>query len=185
MEDLAAALEQREARRHRHESLHGETDAEEGEQQAVKAKPDEVTHQRVLEASLSGDLLPFLSLFADDAVVMPNNDTTLFGKAELQAWWEDYFRTFRITSSVETERDIRVAGDQAFERHAFSVTIVPKRQGAKIRDDIRSLIVWKRDSDGIWKISQQIWNSVKPVGAGTNRYMTHLLEKKTRQRPTP
>jgi hypothetical protein len=77
-----------------------------------------------------------------------------------------------------------VAGDQAFERHGFSVTIVPKRQGAKIRDDIRTLIVWKRDPAGNWKIAQQIWNSVKPVGAGTNRYMTHLLEKKTRGRPS-
>jgi uncharacterized protein (TIGR02246 family) len=152
---------------------------------SVNTQPTEVTHQRILEASLSGDLVPFLSLFADDAIVMPNNDTTLFGKEELKAWWEDYFQTFRITSSVETERDIRVTGDRAFERHGFSVTIVPKRQGARIRDDIRSLIVWKRDDDGNWKITQHIWNSVKPVGAGTNRYMTHMLDKKTRERPKP
>jgi hypothetical protein len=65
------------------------------------------------------------------------------------------------------------------------VTIVPKRQGARIRDDIRSLIVWKRDGDGTWKITQHIWNSVKPVGAGTNRFMTHMLDKKTRERPKP
>jgi uncharacterized protein (TIGR02246 family) len=146
-----------------------------------QGQPTEITHQRILEASLSGELMPFLSLYAEDAVVMPNNETTLYGKTELKAWWEEYFETFRITSSVETERAINVAGNQAFERHGFTVTIVPKRQGAKIRDDIRSLIVWKREADGAWKIARHIWNSVKPVGEGTNRYMTHILEKKTRQ----
>jgi uncharacterized protein (TIGR02246 family) len=149
------------------------------------AQPTEITHQRILEASLSGDLTAFLALFADDAVVMPNNDSTICGRAELKAWWEEYFQSFRITSSVETERDVTVAGDQAFERHSFSVTIVPKARGAKIRDDIRSLIVWKRDPEGYWKISQHIWNSVKPVGAGTNRYMTHMLDKKTRTDQPP
>jgi uncharacterized protein (TIGR02246 family) len=146
------------------------------------SQPAEATHKRILEASLSGDLTVFLSLFADDAVVMPNNDTTIFGKEELKAWWEEYFHSFRITSSVETERAVTVAGDLAFERHGFSVTIVPKQSGAKIKDDIRSLIVWKRDADGNWKISQHIWNSTKPVGAGTNRYMTNVLEKNARQR---
>ena len=148
----------------------------------MSSQPTVPAHTLLLEASLSGDLTPFLTIFADDVVVMPNNDTTIFGKAELKAWWEEYFESFRITSSVETERELTVAGDQAFERQGFSVTIVPKRRGAKIRDDVRSLMVWKRNAAGDWKIAQQIWNSVKPVGAGTNRYMTHMLEKKTRLR---
>ena len=141
------------------------------------------THQKVLEASLSGDLNLLLALFADDAIVMPNNDTTIFGKDELKAWWEEYFQSFRVTSTVETERNVVVDGNQAFDRGSFSVTIVPKQRGARISDDIRTLTVWNRDAEGSWKISQQIWNSVKPVGAGTNRYMTSVLQKKTPQRP--
>jgi ketosteroid isomerase-like protein len=146
----------------------------------VSEQPAEITHQRILESSMSGDLAPYLSLFADDAVVMPNNDTTLFGKEELKAFWQEYFEFFRVISSTETEREVTVVGDQAFERLGFSVTIVPKQRGAKIRDDIRSLILWKRDVNGNWKISRHIWNSVKPVGAGTNRYMLHLTETKGR-----
>ena len=109
---------------------------------------------------------------------MPPNDTTVFGKDEIRAWWEEYFEFFRVTSSVETEREITVAGDQAFERVSFSVTIVPKQRGARIRDDIRRLTVWRLEPDGSWKISHQIWNSTKPVGSGTNRYMTRMLQKK-------
>lgn len=145
--------------------------------------PSEIPNRRVLQASLSGDVDQMISLFAADAVVMPPNDTTLFGIDEIRSWWEEYFQFFRVTSSVETEREVTIAGNQAFEREAFSVTIVPKHHGARIRDDIRSLTVWRIQPDGDWKISHQIWNSTKPVGSGTNRYMTRMLAKKSAQRP--
>jgi uncharacterized protein (TIGR02246 family) len=140
--------------------------------------PFQNPQQQVLKASLTGDLNSILSMFADDAVLMPPNDTTVYGKDEIRSWWEDYFTFFRVTSSVEAEREETVAGDQAFVRAAFSVTIVPKEKGARILDDIRSLTVWKHQPDGTWKISHQIWNSTKPVGSGTNRYMTRMLQKK-------
>jgi len=135
-------------------------------------------NEQVLNASLSGDVEGVMSMYTDDAILMPPNDTTLFGKAEIRAWWEDYFRFFRVTSNVESERELTVVGDQAYERSMFSVTIVPKEKGARILDEIRSLAVWRRQSDGNWKITHQIWNSTKPVGSGTNRYMTRMLQKK-------
>ena len=135
-------------------------------------------HEEVLKASLSHDLNLILNVFTDDAILMPPNDTTVFGKDEIRSWWEDYFSFFRITSVKETERQMTVVGNQAFDRQAFSVTIVPKERGARILDDIRSLIVWRREADGTWRIAQQIWNSTKPVGSGTNRYMTRMLQKK-------
>jgi len=135
-------------------------------------------HQRVMHASLTGDVNGIVSMFSDDAIFMPPNDTTVFGKDEIRSWWEEYFSFFRITSSVQTERDVTPAGDQMFDRSSFSVTIVPKDRGPKIVDDIRSLTVWRHEADGDWKISHQIWNSTKPVGSGTNRYMTRMLQKK-------
>ena len=140
--------------------------------------PRENTHQRILDASLSGNITALVSLFADDAVVMPPNDTTLFGRDEIQAWWEDYFRHFRIASSIEIEREVIVGENQLFERASASVVIVPRERGPRIRDDIRDLVVWKRDASGSWKISHMIWNSIKPVGSGTNRYMSRMLEKR-------
>ncbi len=135
-------------------------------------------HSHVLNASLSGDVNAIVSLFTDDAVLLPPNDTTVYGKEEIRSWWEEYFTFFRVTSSVETDRELTVAGDQAFDRISFSVTIVPKEGGPRIIDDIRSLTVWRQQPDDGWKITHQMWNSTKPVGAGTNRYMTRMLQKK-------
>ena len=141
-------------------------------------RPSVDPHQEVLKASLAGDVNLIIEMFAEDAVIMPPNDTTLYGKDEIRSWWEDYFSFFRVTSIVQTEREITVEGNQAFERESFSATIIPKESGARILDDIRSLSVWKREPDGNWKISHQIWNSTKPVGSGTNRYMTRMLQRK-------
>jgi ketosteroid isomerase-like protein len=126
----------------------------------------------------TSELDKIVSQYAEDAVVMPPNDSTLYGLAEVRAWWEEYFRYFRVTSSVETERETTVAGDQMFDRSSVSITIVPTESGARIKDDLRNLTVRKRQADGSWKISHQMWNSTQPVGSGTNRYMTRILQKK-------
>jgi ketosteroid isomerase-like protein len=138
-------------------------------------------HDEVLQAAMSGDIERIASQFMDDAIVMPPNDTALYGKAEVRAWWEEYFRYFTIASSVETDRQITNAGDQMFDRRSVVVTIIPKERGARIRDEVRSLTVWNRQPGGGWKIFRQIWNSMKPVGSGTNRYMNRMLQKKPGQ----
>lgn len=140
--------------------------------------PEEVPHQHVIDASRSGDVDALVSLFADDAVVMPPNDTTLYGKEEIRAWWGEYFQWFQIESSVETDCEVTMVNDQAFQRALISIVIVPRRGGSKIRDDVRTLTVWRHDDAGSWKISHQIWNSTKPVGSGTSRYMTRVMQKK-------
>jgi uncharacterized protein (TIGR02246 family) len=140
--------------------------------------PVEIQHQRVLEASRSGDIDGLMTLYADDAVLMPPNDTTLYGKDEIQGWWQEYFQWFQITSSIETDRDVKIVDDQAFHRSAISVVIAPKRGGSRIRDELRTLTVWRQDVGGVWKISRQMWNSTKPVGSGTSRYMSRVLQKK-------
>jgi ketosteroid isomerase-like protein len=126
----------------------------------------------------SGDLEKIVSQFAEDAVVMPPNDSTLYGLAEVRAWWEEYFQYFKVTSSIETERETTVVDDQMFDRTSVSITIVSKQNGSRIKDDMRILTVQKRQADGGWKISHQMWNSTKPVGSGTNRYMSRILKKK-------
>src|SRR5262245_37370145 len=109
-------------------------------------KPSASAPQEILKASLANDVNLIVNMFADDAIVLPPNDTTLFGKDEIRSWWEDYFSFFRITSVVQTEQDVTVAGNQAFERQSFSATIVPNERGARILDDIRSLVVWRRQA---------------------------------------
>lgn len=76
--------------------------------------------QQLVRAAQRRDLNRVLAFYTDDAVLMPHNDTTLFGKAEIKAWWEEYFEFFSIVAHTETERHETVAEDCIFERTAFS-----------------------------------------------------------------
>jgi len=140
--------------------------------------PDEIPVDENARRLLSGDPESVASLYLSDAILLPPNDTTVYGTEEIRWWWDDYFKYFKIVSTAQTEHDLVVNRDQAFERTGSSITIVPKEGGPDIVDEIRILTVWRRNPAGEWKISHQMWNSVKPVGAGTNRYMSRMIRKK-------
>jgi ketosteroid isomerase-like protein len=130
------------------------------------------------EAALRGDTDAMLSFATDDIVVMSPNDTTLYGKTEWKAWLEEYLQYFRVVSLTEPDRDVIVCGDIATEVSGYMLAIVPVSGGARIRDDGRMLTIWKRQPDRSWKMWQMMWNSMKPIGIGTNRYMSRLMQKK-------
>ena len=109
---------------------------------------------------------------------MPPNDTSLYGVEEVRDWWKEYFEYFRVTSVTEPEREVTIAGDFAIEQTSYMIVITPVKGGTRIRDDGRTLNTWKRQKDGSWKMWRVIWNSIRPVGSGTNRYMSRLIQKK-------
>ena len=136
--------------------------------------------EKFIAAAKDGDVDALVSLVTDDVVAMSPNDTTVYGAAEYRAWWEEYFQYFRFTAFSWPQRDVIVNGDFATEHSVYMLAIVPAAGGSRIRDDGRSLTIWKRRPGDSWKIWQTIWNSTKPVGIGTNRYMSRLLQKKAR-----
>jgi ketosteroid isomerase-like protein len=130
------------------------------------------------EAALRGDVDTLASLACDDIVGMSPNDTTLYGKAEWKAWWEEYYQYFRIVALTEPDRSVTVVGEFATEVSGYMAAIAPVKGGSRIRDDGRQLTIWKRQPDGSWRMWQTMWNSMKPIGSGTNRYMSRLMQKK-------
>ena len=59
----------------------------------VSYNPDSifVLRQAFNEAGKAGDIDTMMSMLADDVVMMPPNDTTLYGRAECREWWEEYY----------------------------------------------------------------------------------------------
>jgi len=97
------------------------------------------------EGMKAADLVKIGSVFCDDVVMMPPNETSLYGKDEALEWYQEYYEYFRMTVFNGTERDVRIIGDQAIELWTYMVAIDPVRGGDRIRDDGRSLTVWRRD----------------------------------------
>jgi len=137
-------------------------------------------HEALINACKSGDVEAFVSLFCDDAVLMAPNEPTLYGKAEVREWVEEYFQHFNIVALTDTERDTTIMDKWAIERWAYMVAILPVdgSEIERIRDDGRWFIIWNRGSDGTWKMSQVMFNSIRPVGSGTSRFFARLTQRR-------
>ena len=148
----------------------------------LSAKQDPILgyRQTFLKATKAGDVETLVSLATEDFVSMSPNDTTVYGRPEWRAWLEEYFQFFRVTGFNSPDRDVVVNGDFATEYLTYILAIVPANGGNRIRDDGRMLTIWKHQPDDSWKMWQTIWNSTKPIGIGTNRYMSRLMQKKAR-----
>jgi ketosteroid isomerase-like protein len=140
--------------------------------------------QKYIVAMKSGDVDVLLSLCTEDAVIMSPNDSTLYGATEFREWVEEYRQNFRIAALTEPNRHIIIDGDYATEWTTYMVAIEPLTGSGRIRDDGRSLTIWRRQG-GTWKIWQMLWNSEKPIGSGTNRYMWRSSQKKKRAKGGP
>lgn len=136
--------------------------------------------QKFIESLKAGDIVGLVSLYADDVVIMSPNDSTLYGSAEAREWHQEYFQSFRIEAYSEPQRHALIEGDFATEWTTYMIAIVPVGSTGRIRDDGRFLTIWKRGTDGAWKIWQMMWNSEKPIGSGTNRYMWRAAQKDKR-----
>jgi ketosteroid isomerase-like protein len=149
-------------------------------QPSIQEDPILPYRQAFIKAAKAGDVDGLVSLVGDDIVSMGPNDTTIYGNAEYRSWWEEYFQYFRLVAWSEPERSVVVNGDYAVEHSAYMIAVAPASGSGRIRDDGRTLTIWKRQPDDTWKMWQTIWNSTKPIGIGTNRYMSRLMQKKAR-----
>jgi ketosteroid isomerase-like protein len=134
------------------------------------------SRRRFADACLKGDVPSILSFFCDTAVMMAPNEPSIFGKKELEEWHHEYFSAFRVVTLEQTEREVTMFDGWAIERWAYLVAIESLNGDDRIRDDGRFLTVWKKE-DGAWRIQQTMFNSIRPIGSGTSRFLVRLKKK--------
>ena len=133
-------------------------------------------HQASFDAFKDGELDRLLSYYTDDIVLMPPNDPGIYGKPEAADWFKEYFAHFKITAIGFADSNVIHRDDLAIERVNYHVSILPLAGGDRIVDEGRFLTIWKRAGDE-WRIAQQIWNSSRPIGSGTSRFMALLKQR--------
>jgi ketosteroid isomerase-like protein len=146
----------------------------------VETDPLAESHLRYIEAVKNADIPTIVSLYTETAILMPHNDSSVFGRKELEEWHQEYFAEFRIETFAEIERDVAVFDGWAVERWSYMVAIQPLHGGDRIRDDGRFLSQWKNDA-GVWRIEQAMFNSMRPVGSGTSRFFTLMKNRASRE----
>jgi uncharacterized protein (TIGR02246 family) len=110
----------------------------------------------------ANDAAAVANLYADDAVSMGNHQATLEGKQAIQAYLQGQFEQNTVAMTISPQ-ETEIAGDWAYDRGTFTITLTPKAKGKAAEDAGRYIVVLKKQADGSWKVYREIDNSSNPM----------------------
>jgi uncharacterized protein (TIGR02246 family) len=137
--------------------------------ESTNTKADVEAIERVnvelINALNAGDASAAVALVMDDAVDLPPNRPAVIGKEAIRSFVQSDFD--RVTMNFNEEIvEVEVAGDLAVIWSNYTVTLTPKEDGEPIENKGKWLKVLKRQPDGSWRFSRNIWNSDNPPPEG-------------------
>ena len=80
--------------------------------------------------------------------------------AQLQFWHEGFAAAISLLMVVPEA--LELIGDVAVERHRWVLDSLTRRDGTPIHDEGKGIWIWRRQTDGSWKVARSIWNSDLP-----------------------
>jgi uncharacterized protein (TIGR02246 family) len=106
------------------------------------------------KAQVNGDAKAIVSLFAEDGgEFSPRSGHSIRGRDSLMSFWTGAFAESHPTRATVTTVDVALNGDYATEVGNYAYTYPPDSAG-KAPQNVsgRYAVVWRRQSDGQWKI---------------------------------
>ena len=125
----------------------------------TESKIKEVLNQYAVACN-SNDFDLWISLWADDATRMPADAPANLGKEQIREAVKPLFDAMNLDMTIHIE-EAKVYGDLGLTRCTFTFKVTPKAGGEEIVafPDGKSLTLYKRQSDGSWKIVYDCFNS--------------------------
>ena len=116
-------------------------------------------------ASAGKDVEKTASYWSDDALIIPQGQPIIEGKAAIRAFVASSFQTPGFNIHWKSEKPMfSPDGKLAYMRGTNMIT-VPGSNGTLVRLPGRGLTVWRFDPDGQWRCVVDIWNDPPPVSA--------------------
>jgi len=113
------------------------------------------------EAIRLGDAATLASYYTEDARLLPPNSEMIQGREGVEAYWAGGMQ-MGMNDAVLTTVDVIGMGDVVCEIGTYVVTVQPEGQDA-FEDSGKYLVIWKKATDGTWKLHVDIWNTSLPA----------------------
>jgi uncharacterized protein (TIGR02246 family) len=122
-----------------------------------------------LKAAQAKDVAGATANYADDASWLPPHAPIVQGKEAIRAAWAQLLAIpgLKIDWQI-TKVDVSRAGDMAYTLYHYEMTM-PGPNGAPIKDKGKDMSVWKKQSDGAWKMVADTFNSDIPLPSDTSK----------------
>ena len=109
-------------------------------------------------ASTGRDVERAVSYWTDDALIIPQGQPIIEGKAAIRAFVAGSFNTPGFHIHWVSEKPVfSPDGNLAYLRNTTTTT-VPGADRKPITMSSRGITVWRRDADGQWRCAVDIWN---------------------------
>jgi ketosteroid isomerase-like protein len=120
----------------------------------------DVTEAAVQMANEATEWTAYTDLYyAEDAIILPPNAEAIRGREQIAS----FFGTFPPISDMRFEQiDVGGARDVAYVYGTYSMVMTPEG-GEPEQDSGKYIEVWKRQADGSWKVTLDIFNSDLPL----------------------
>ena len=113
-------------------------------------------------AAAAKDLEKTISFYSENALVLPTNAPAATTKDAIRNTWKDLLASPGVAISRKTTKvEVARSGDIAYTTGTYELTM-NDASGKPINDRGKYVEVWKKQTDGKWKVAVDIWNSDLP-----------------------
>lgn len=124
-------------------------------------KAIEEGNAKFAEAVRQGDGAAIAALYTEDATLLPPDSDLIQGRVGIETFWKGGLQ-MGIKEAVLTTVDVSGGGDFAYEIGKYAIKIQPEGQ-EPLEQQGKYVVVWKKTSDGTWKLHVDIWNTGPPA----------------------
>ena len=112
-------------------------------------------HRHWIEAVNSRNLDAYAELVAEDVVWIPPVGPAIAGRQEFREWLRPFFVAYHYEYAPSNSRFLD-AGDWVVESADFETQMTPVGGGPARSHEGAYLVIWRRDSDGAWRIERYV-----------------------------
>jgi uncharacterized protein (TIGR02246 family) len=94
--------------------------------------------------------------YAEDARVLPPNVGTITGREAIAAFLGSFGALQKFQATILT---VEGRNDLAYVHGAYEMSVLPPGESEPVGDKGKYVCIWKKQSDGSWKVALDIWNS--------------------------
>jgi len=104
-----------------------------------------------------GDDAGVAAHYAEDGAILPPDSARVDGRANIQAFWKGAIDAGLADLTLKAV-EVGGSGDIAFEVGEVSYS-APDKTSARSTATGKYIVVWKKGTDGVWRLYRDIWNA--------------------------
>lgn len=117
--------------------------------------------ERWVEAAREENADALATIYTEDAVMLPPGAPPIEGKANIRSLFTGQFVKLDATYNFTTQ-ELVVADKWAYRWGNYEIS-AETADGKKVETKDKFIEIWKKDSEGEWLITRDIWNRTEPI----------------------